>query len=421
MAGWRMAAAAAAVAAVVVEAAVAEEEALAPSVTAVASTAAPGLLAAPAPEPAPAAPEVEADAAAREEACSREREEGSHTADRRAALCSCSASETANAVEGPPPVADPELSEQWFRIPVKITTPFAEADGELEVPEHDWGTCRISPGMLSTVYCVSNVLGVYCSFASGRRSYCQLRLGSFRPYTGMQPTRVSHIWLRLQSIMSRVELRMPPGRPAIDQLVNSDDEVSMVSIGKDGIEGLRISISLMNPAERQVDDATVAFRETEERAAAGELCCICLEPMLAGEMCRRMACLHSLHAGCAMTFLPKQPNCPICRFSIVQLPPGAAAAAERRRQRAASRQRTSAPPVTGAQSRAPHGSAPSSPGNFGRRAASAAAASAGAAAARAPNLSLPKSVMNVLYQGLKTMNMRSWSGPRIGRVSPQEH
>merc|ERR1711976_1017892 len=85
---------------------------------------------------------------------------------------------------------------------------------------------------------------------------------------------------------------------------------------QDFIQHVHISISLLRDTERAVDDLTVLYRETEETAYRAEICCICLEPMASGDMCRRLGCLHSLHAGCAMKFLPTTPSCPVCRSSL---------------------------------------------------------------------------------------------------------
>merc|ERR1712187_438815 len=78
------------------------------------------------------------------------------------------------------------------------------------------------------------------------------------------------------------------------QLVDEGDTLSLVLVDARCVHELHLSISLVYGAERAVYDATTGFRETNDRTdELEEFCCICLEPMVAGEMCRRLPCCHS--------------------------------------------------------------------------------------------------------------------------------
>lgn len=206
----------------------------------------------------------------------------------------------------------------WMKIKVTIVTPFAEVDGTLEFPQERWSGCRLSPSVLRQLIRVSDVLGV-CT--AGDESSWRLRLGTLSPFPCVQPSTATDIWQRLQSTTARIEVQSPKGVPItrgsmLRPLVNEDDEVCLGSLDIEYAKTLHLSITLLVDAERAVDDLTVIFRETDESASRAEICCICLEPMVSGDMCRRLACLHSLHAGCAMRFLPETPSCPVCRSSL---------------------------------------------------------------------------------------------------------
>jgi len=206
----------------------------------------------------------------------------------------------------------------WVKLKVSIVTPFAEVDGTLEFPQERWSDCRLSPHVLRQLMRVSDTLGV-CTEAE--ESSWRLRLGSHCQYPCVQPSTMTDIWQRLQATNARVELQAPKGVPMaragmLSPLVNEDDEICLGILEESFVRGLHLSISLLMDSERVVDDLTVLFRETEETAYRAETCCICLEQMATGDMCRRLACLHSLHAGCAMRLLPETLSCPVCRCGL---------------------------------------------------------------------------------------------------------
>jgi len=207
----------------------------------------------------------------------------------------------------------------WVALPVVVTTPFAQVNGTLEFPEKQWSSCRLSPSVLRKMLRISDVEGIHArrepSFSDGG---WRLRLQSLHPFPGVQPPQLADIWYRLRATPARIEAWGLEGNFFHDAgpLVNEDDEWQLGLLDKDLVDGLHLSISLLRDAELAVDDVTVMFQETHVPASKEEVCAICLEPMRAGEMCRRLPCLHCLHAGCAMTLLPEAPSCPVCRSSI---------------------------------------------------------------------------------------------------------
>lgn len=216
----------------------------------------------------------------------------------------------------------------WVEIPVTITTPFAEVDGVLGYPEHIWESSRLSPRVLRRMVRVSDVLGIHAPREETiSNSSWRLRMRDLHPFPCVQPPVFADIWQRLQATTARIEIWSPEEallggtRP----LVNPDDEVHLGSVDRRLVGQLHVSVSLLKDAELAVDDVTVRFREPERPdngpTSKEETCCVCLEPMLAGQMCRRLACLHCLHAGCAMTLLSEAPSCPVCRISIVHPTP----------------------------------------------------------------------------------------------------
>jgi len=207
----------------------------------------------------------------------------------------------------------------YVEFPVTITTPFAEVDGTLEFPEQHWPSCAFSPRILRKMCCVSDVLGVHAPRGKSiMDSSWRLRLHTLHPFPGVQPSRFADIWHRLHATTARVEVWAAEGALLHDTkpLVNEDDELQLGLLDKEFVNGVQLCISLLRDAELAVDDVTVMFRETDSDASKHEVCCVCLDPMMAGDMCRRLACLHCLHAGCAMTLLPHAPCCPVCRSSI---------------------------------------------------------------------------------------------------------
>lgn len=215
--------------------------------------------------------------------------------------------------------AEPDPEGAWVEFPVTITTPFAQVTATLEYPEKHWETCRLSPSVLRRMVLVTDVLGAQAS-RDATPSDCnwRLRMSSLHPFPGIQPPAFSDIWARLQATPARVEASGGPLKET-RPLVNEDDELVLGDFERDRVGGLQFSISLLQDAEVAVDDVTVMFREAEG-ATSKNICIVCLDPMLAGDMCRRLACLHCLHAGCAMTLLPAVPCCPVCRSSIASAP-----------------------------------------------------------------------------------------------------
>lgn len=226
----------------------------------------------------------------------------------------------------------PDPKGLWVEFPVTITTPFAQVTGTLEYPDRYWPSCRLSPRILRKMLRITDVLGVHAP-----RGTClsdcdwRLRMEGLHPFPGIQPPTFGDVWQRLQATTARVDVRMPRGGPLRNArpLVNEDDELALGAWAKGQVIGLQLSVSLLRDAEVAVDDVTVMFREADGASSRG-VCSVCLEPMLAGDMCRRLACLHCLHAGCAMSFLPAMRCCPVCRSSIASSPGPASAAQEAR-------------------------------------------------------------------------------------------
>lgn len=201
-----------------------------------------------------------------------------------------------------------------------ISTPFAEIDGRLEFPEQHWSNCRLSPRVLSNMVRVSDVFGVHALRAESIwDSSWRLHLTDLHPFPCVHPPLFNDVWNRLHSTIPRIDITMTQSfsTPQFRSLVNQDDELVLSSLSKDCLDGMHLLISLLCDSEVAVDDVTVMFRETESPQYREDTCSVCLDPMLAGQMCRRLACLHVMHAGCAMTLLPDMPSCPVCRSSIV--------------------------------------------------------------------------------------------------------
>jgi len=63
-------------------------------------------------------------------------------------------------------------------------------------------------------------------------------------------------------------------------------------------------------ASEQLKDDSV---DAEGQANA---CSICLEPLLRGEECTKLACSHSYHTGCINEWLRNVGNCPVCKHAV---------------------------------------------------------------------------------------------------------
>jgi len=209
----------------------------------------------------------------------------------------------------------------WVELPVTITTPFAEVEGLLAFPEKHWSSCKLSPCVLRKMIRVTDVLGVHAPRSESMMDGgWRLRMLDMHPFPCVQPPLYADVWERLRATTARIEIWAPQEALLRDAraLVNEDDELAVGLVDVRLAGEMHVYVSLLRDSELAVDDVTVRFREQVGGAAAkDEVCSVCLEPMLPGEMCRRLACLHCLHAGCAMTLLPEVPCCPVCRSSIV--------------------------------------------------------------------------------------------------------
>jgi hypothetical protein len=213
------------------------------------------------------------------------------------------------------------LDQGWVKVMATVTTPYAEIDVMFRFPELRWRHCRMSPRILQSLRRVSYWMGAH-DFGD-HHIWC-LNMMSIRPFPCVRPLHIRDVWERLEDTTGRIEIKSSEyGSPTqlrfSRPLVNEEDEVPL---GRLDPSQLHLNISLFYDSERVVDDVTVTFVEKGSADPAdSDLCVICQEPMLCGEMCRRMACLHRLHAGCAMVSLLKTPQCPVCRTSIVPAPP----------------------------------------------------------------------------------------------------
>lgn len=213
--------------------------------------------------------------------------------------------------------------DTWVGLKVTITTPFAEAEGTLEVPEENWSDFTLSPKVLRGFRRVSDFLGgVFPDTGDTRRRQAhdsigedlplRLCLSGLRAFPCLRAPGAADIWHRLKTLTARIEIH----GSLRASLVSNEQKLRVGLLDSDSVAGLALSISLLSDSERLVDNVTEKYLEIEEAPGGEEVCCICLEPMLVGEMLRRLPCLHRLHAGCAMTLLPKARSCPLCRCNI---------------------------------------------------------------------------------------------------------
>lgn len=206
---------------------------------------------------------------------------------------------------------------RWVKIDVVVFTPFAQVNGTLEYPEQQWSKSKISPSMMPRIRRLSNCEGA-CRSEEGLT--CRLNLDMFQPFLNLEPVDVNDIWQRLETNTPHIQVdarHVVDGVHHVDtlrKLEAVEDEMELGRLwNKDHASTLRVTISLMNSAERRVDDLTLkCCHEGEE-----DLCCICLDQIRAGDVVRRLPCLHHMHAGCAMTVLPKYGSCPLCRGDLL--------------------------------------------------------------------------------------------------------
>lgn len=316
-----------------------------------------------------------------------------------------------------------EFSAGRLRFPITFTTAFAQVEGVLEVPAAHWATCKISAKRLSHVYCLSETLGVNGA-SRGWESFWCLRLEHMHEFPCSQSTPIQDVFARLRDTLARIEFHGPSQRAnpgAANVLLNGDDEVCLGSIVDfDHMDDLHLSISLLNDVERGIDDATSLFREMDDHfvGTERETCCICLERIAVGHMCRRMACLHRLHAGCAMRLLTRKPNCPICRSDVSLMSPMPVVVSAVASSQLPGRAQSRTPP------RPPPGPSP----ELDRRRGNDLDTWRGVQQTtidetmEIPAHSSPLTkVKRVFCEGLKTLRARSWSAsPRLGRVRPQQ-
>jgi len=331
-----------------------------------------------------------------------------------------------------------ERRSVWIKVPLTVVTPFGEAKGALEIPEPYWPMCRLAPKTLNSIYCLTDHIGVNGAFAPGRGIYWQLRLDGYMPYPCMQNSNITDVWKRLSSTFAQVEVEAPsscqlPRR----HLVNEDDTLSFASLDASAASEMHLKISLLSDNERTVSDSTAMFRETEASERKDEHCCICLEPMQSGEWCRRLPCMHRMHAGCCMLHLPTKPSCPVCRASLISAPPVPSLPAlpptPEHRGTPQNRRSRLRPPSMPSTPTLP--SLPRSSGSARARNQSTGAVSR-SSNSTSPPLSAERDIptrenytrspvprlVKVLSQGLKTIRARSWSQPRVPsqRVLPGE-
>lgn len=81
------------------------------------------------------------------------------------------------------------------------------------------------------------------------------------------------------------------------------------------VDGI-LFVPLLREREQIVYDTTEPYWGFESCNKSLEDCCICLEPMTTFQRIRRLPCMHSLHAACALHFLPKSLKCPLCRHGL---------------------------------------------------------------------------------------------------------
>eukprot|EP00929_Paragymnodinium_shiwhaense_P120687 TRINITY_DN92707_c0_g1_i1.p1 TRINITY_DN92707_c0_g1~~TRINITY_DN92707_c0_g1_i1.p1 ORF type:complete len:486 (+),score=67.33 TRINITY_DN92707_c0_g1_i1:228-1685(+) len=333
------------------------------------------------------------------------------------------ASGSATSAVGP---GSPVSKSCWVRVGITILAPFGEMHGTLELPKQHWSSCRLSPKLFTSIYRVSDTLGVNGAFIPGKGIYWQLRLGKLHAYPCVAPPEAADVWYRMEKCVGRVKIEAPESMQLpMRQLVNKSDTLPLAAVDPDEAHQVHLTISLFTDAERIIDDVTLLYREQEKTARLDEVCCLCLDPMLPGEACRRLPCLHSMHAGCAMTLLPTKPSCPVCRASVcpeAALPALLPSTPERtalRRNRVPRLPPSGLTPLAAAvstalptlpNSRPSTGGSTSSPGS--RRASPVQRRSAGSSP-------VPR-LVKVLSDGFNSIRSRSWSMPRMGQVARQQ-
>jgi len=68
-------------------------------------------------------------------------------------------------------------------------------------------------------------------------------------------------------------------------------------------------------AGQKLDQNTIDRFPTNvvKKGAPEENCCICMDEIRAGSVCRRLPCFHTFHQECIDGWLRRNASCPICK------------------------------------------------------------------------------------------------------------
>jgi len=207
------------------------------------------------------------------------------------------------------------------RLALNITTPFAEASGVLKLRN----STRVVDGLPCCLICPEMTRSLSPDRTPSRWSACgchrgqslHLVLHSFHPFSCIINYDVNDMWQRMRTL---------PARLVVRTLFGDKWDVEHVLTGKTSplllpwnvIGKLHMSISLLTDQEQAADDVMEKCVELEWPSEEQDECCICLQPMMPGQITRRLPCFHRLHAGCAMVHdgILRTQRCPLCRCSI---------------------------------------------------------------------------------------------------------
>lgn len=218
------------------------------------------------------------------------------------------------------------LSRSCVRLPVTITSPFATAEGVLELPASKWSDCTLSSASFQALRPQTGMLGVTpksvqatSGSSSSTGSSCSsheqhahwdawvLRLTDIRSSPGMGHQGGDDIWGRLQHVPARISITdIESGVHVGPEYLKELDMVSASS-------RLHISVSLLTLVERAIEQATQGITVDSSSSCRGATCCICLETMELNDEVRQLQCNHCMHTSCTMVVLSKSRHCPLCR------------------------------------------------------------------------------------------------------------